>query len=118
MNKPVSQVYQEVIEFFQDKSRFAQGYYQYDINGKKCGWADAHSYCVLGALSFFTDGNQHIATYLLQRVSEFLYGKSIQQVNDGEDGWLLVMKALDFAAIYWKNKIPTDEDLGKAIVAP
>lgn len=112
---PAAQTYSEILELFKDKSRFAQGYYQFAKDGSKCPWKEGYSFCALGALCFFTDGLSHKAQCLLQRVSEHLYGDSIQMVNDRPDGYEQVIKALEFARDLWQGREPTEEELGMKI---
>lgn len=116
VSKSVAETYSQVLNFFQDRSRFAQGYYQYDKDGKPCGWKEGYSYCALGALCYFTDGSQHVAVCLLQRVSEYLYDVHIQEVNDGEGGYEKVLKALEFAKELWSGHEVTDlNELGWSV---
>lgn len=113
---PIAEVYSRVLDFFKDKSRFAQGYYQYDREGNKSPWREGYSYCVLGACLVFSEGFSHRAQCCLQRVSEHLYdGKTIQEVNDQDDGYDKVLKALEFARDLWLNHEPTDKDLGTSV---
>jgi hypothetical protein len=70
---PVAQVYAQIIDLYQDRSRFAQGYYQYDKNGNKSSIVDGYSFCALGAVQHFNDHLQGMAVCCLQRVSEHLY---------------------------------------------
>jgi hypothetical protein len=56
-----------------------------------------------------------MATALLQMVSEHLYGSSsygygptIQEINDGPDGYDKVIKALEFAKKLWEGQCPQD----------
>lgn len=115
-NIPVAQTYSQILEFFQDRSRFAQGYYNFDKDGKHCPWKEGYSFCVLGAICFFTDGMSHKAQCLLQRVSEYMYeGKHIQEVNDGEFGYEYVTAALQFARDLWEGQEPTEEELGMSV---
>lgn len=116
MDKSIAQVYDEALNLFKDKKRFAQGHYHYDEDGNVCGWAKGYSFCALGALSHFTDGYSHKAQCCLQRVSEYLFeGKIIQEVNDGEGGYEKVLAALSFAKLLWEGQEPTEQDLGTSV---
>lgn len=116
MSKPIAQVYEEALDLFQDKNRWAQGYYQLDKDGNKCGWADGHSFCAIGALSHFSDGDNHKALCCLQRVSEHLYDNHIQVVNDHfDDAHSKVLAALKFAIELWTGHDPTEEELGMSV---
>jgi hypothetical protein len=116
MSKPIAQIYEEAINLFQDKNRWAQGYYQLDKAGNKCGWAVGYSFCAIGALSHFSEGDNHKALCCLQRVSEHLYGEHIQVVNDcSDDAYNKVLEALKFAIELWKEQDPTEEELGMSV---
>lgn len=114
----ISEIFAKVINLFQDKSRFHQGYYQVDVDGKKCTWAVGHCFCVLGAIGHFTwpfGFDSHPATCCLQRVSEHLFeGRIIQDINDNE-GLEKVLEALEFARKLWEGREPTEEDLGRQV---
>lgn len=114
-NIPAAQTYSQVLEFFQDKSRFGQGYYNFTKEGEKCGWREGYSFCTIGALCHFTDGMSHKTLCCLQRVSEHLYGCYIQTVNDSEGGYEKVLKALEFAKELWTGYEPTEEELGMSV---
>ncbi len=77
--------------------QWCQGYYQRDKEGNMTGWRDSYSCCALGALNvpfkylpvrpseICYEENysaEFIATCTLPRISERLFGKHIQQVND------------------------------------
>jgi hypothetical protein len=108
---PVAQTYSEILEFFKDKNRFAQGYYTFNKDGLQCGISDAYSYCTLGAIQKFTFDNAFKAQCCLQRVSYYLYNDVIQSVNDSEGGYEKVIKALEFAKELWTGYEPTEVDL-------
>jgi hypothetical protein len=113
---PVAETYSRILEFFQDQDRFCTGYYQKDKDGNLCKWAEGYSYCALGAICFFTDGmGSHEPQCCLQRVSEYLYDKNIQEVNDGPDGYAKVLVALKFAIELWQGREPTKDELGMAV---
>jgi hypothetical protein len=116
MSKPIAQIYEEASNLFQDKSRWAQGYYQRDKDGNECGWAKGYSFCAIGALSHFSDGDSHKALCCLQRVSEHLYGEHIQVINDSSnDAHHKVLVALKFAIELWTGREPTEEELGMSV---
>lgn len=116
MSKSIADSYREALNLFQDKDRFCTHYYQRDRNGKECPWKEGYSFCVLGALCYFTDGLQHEATCCLQRVSEHLFGGlHIQSVNDGPNGYERVQEALRFAIELWDGHSPTAEELGMSV---
>lgn len=114
----ISEVYAKVLDFYQDRSRFAKDYYQFNKEGDRCGWAVGHSFCVLGALGHFLyplDLSTFPAQACLQRVAEHLYGDGtigsafIQVINDGPQGYEKIMQALKFAKDLWEGLEPTTE---------
>lgn len=124
--KAVAQVYSEMLELYKDKNRFAQGYYQKNEAGERCPWREGYSFCAMGAISKFSytttdngaslyDGLSHTSLCCLQRVSEHLYGRCIQHVNDDENGYENVIKALEFARALWIGREPTREDLTMSV---
>ncbi len=111
----LSELYAKALDLFQDRTRFTQGYYQRDKDGKECFWREGYSFCALGSLVYFGNGFSHHAQCCLQRVSEHLYGEVIQVVNDGEGGYEKVIKALEFAKELWTGYDPTEEELGMPV---
>ncbi len=108
----VYEVFRKSHSLFQDRSRWAKGYYQFDKDGNKCPWREGYSFCALGALVFFGDGDCHKATCALQRISEYLYGTHVQTVNDVHpQGYEKILKALEFGMEFWKDRDPTDDEL-------
>lgn len=115
-NVPVAVIYQRAYDLFQDKSRWAQGYYNFDREGKTCPWAEGYSFCALGAMVYFGNGISHAARCCLQRISEHLYGESIQKVNDEfPDAYEKVLAALKFGIAFWSEREPTTEELGMSV---
>lgn len=113
---PVAEVYAKAYTLFQDKERWAQGYYNKDKDGKNCPWREGFSFCALGALCFFGNGHSHAAQCCLQRISEHLYGKHIQEVNDNDpEGYEKVLKALEFGMELWKDRQPIEEELSASV---
>lgn len=116
MERTVEEIFISAWNFFQDKTRWAQGYYNFDKFGKKCGWAGAHSFCALGAVSFFSEGDSHKAQCCLQRISEHLYGKRIQDVNDNDpDAYNKVLAALKFGTELWHGVEPTIDEVSASV---
>lgn len=113
--KPPGQVFAEVLDFFQDPSRFTQGYYYTDKNDHWCSIKDAHCYCVIGAICAFTNGHGYDAQCLLQRVSEHMYNAVIQNVNDRPGGYDEIIRALTFAKSLWLGFEHTQDDLTRSI---
>jgi hypothetical protein len=112
----VANVFEKSYLLFQDKSRWAKGYYNYDRDGNRCPWAEGYSFCALGSLVFFGDGDSHAAQCCLQRVSEHLYGDCIQRINDDDpEGYEKVLKALEFGMELWKDRQPLSEELGASV---
>lgn len=114
-NTPIADIYKKVLNLFQSEDRFAQQYFQYNKEGKKCPWRDGYSFCALGALCFFGEGYSNRSQCCLQRVSEHLYGEVIQAVNDSSTGYERVKAALKFAIDLWEGYQPTDEELGRSV---
>jgi len=113
---PVAEVFRKGLAHFQDQSRWARGYYQYDKDGNKCKWAEGYSFCALGALVFYGNGHCHESMCCLQRVSEHLYGECMQKINDDDlDGYNKVIKAYEFAIQLWDGREPTEEELGMPV---
>ena len=117
---PIAEIYGKTLKLFQDRSRWAQGYYNFYENGERCArWNEGHSFCVLGANLFHAEGFSHRSQCCLQRVSEHLYGEVIQEVNDAPDAdgaYKKVMFALQFAKELWEGREPSDEELGMPVV--
>lgn len=123
----VLDVFDRSLAIFEDKTRWAKGYYQYDEDGNKSTIADGYSYCALGVLqhvvylvysptAFMNESLSYTAQCLLQRVSVFLYGKYIQEINDYDpDGYNKVVRTFQFAKEFWKNEKPSVEDLSVPI---
>lgn len=120
MSKPIAEIYQEAWNLFQDKTKWAQGFYHFDSDNNKCGIDSAYSYCALGVL-YIVNRNEsaHNAQCCLQRVSQYLYdGRNIQHVNDDVDdpnAYDKVLDALKFAAELWEGVEPTEEELGMPV---
>lgn len=113
---PVAEIYSKALALFQDKERWAKGYYNYDKEGNRCNWADGHSFCALGALVFFGGGHSHEAQCCLQRISEHLYGECIQLINDNDpQGYEKVIKALELGIELWKGREPVEEELRASV---
>lgn len=109
---PIAEVYSKALDLLQDKSRWIQGDYQADRNGKPCPWREGYAFDVLGALIFFSDGHSHRAVCCLQRISECIYdGEYIQHVNDKPGGYEKIMFALQLAKELWTGYEPTEEEL-------
>ena len=115
MNDIVKKI-QAGYDIIKDIDRWAQGYYQYDKNGEKCPWAEGYCFCALGVLVFVGDGHSHNARCAIQRISEELFGKSVQEVNDDETvskevAHRNVLKVYLMALDRWKDRDPEPWEL-------
>lgn len=110
----IADLYRQMLDLYQDESKFAQGYYTRNAKGDICTADEAVSFCALGALWHVANLNgclTHEAQCCLQRVSEHLYeGVYIQIVNDELNGLEKVRAALRFAIELWDGREPEEND--------
>jgi pyruvate formate-lyase activating enzyme-like uncharacterized protein len=114
---PIIKNIYDAYQLIKDKNNWTQGYYQRDEFGNKCEWLKGCSFCALGAISFVRySGNVAFnAQCLLQRMSEKLFNKPIQKVNDDpfsskEEAHKNVLLVYEEALRIWKDREPTEEE--------
>ncbi len=111
---PIATEIQKGYDIIKNIDRWAVGYYQYDKEGKKCPSAEGYSFCALGAIKYSKDSND--AWCALQRVSEELFGKAVQVVNDDttvphEVAHKNVLRIYETALERWKDQDPEPWEL-------
>lgn len=118
---PIMTVVRDALEIIKDPEHWCQEYYQHDKDGNRCNWEDGYSFCALGALGRASGGDAFKAVCVLQRVSERLFGATVQIVNDGRPGvdkataHAEICKVFETALENWKDRDPTEEEYSKRV---
>lgn len=116
----VVQALKDGYEIIKNFGRWTQGCYARDVDGVSCGQLapEAVSFCALGVLGHVTNGKCFKATCALQRVSESLFDRTVQEMNDSDKVFRLdahqnVLRIYEWALDRWKLREPYEAELRK-----
>lgn len=113
---PIIQKISEAYNIIKNPNNWCQQYYQKDKDGNNCPWREGVSFCAIGAVNFvcwMMNRSSDESVSLLQIISEEIYGKSIQSVND-ELGHSPVLNVYETALERFAEKDPSPEALRRS----